>query len=87
MSVYTVGYDFAPGDKLYVLDGASVKSGTCIQVSIDIAQDSTLESVDNVQYLTLLDCDMGTIFSFPTNTFATITAALNALTAKLAQSC
>lgn len=64
MSTYTIGYNFKPGDTVWVVlkDSQAVKKGTCLQVNIKIYQQyggPTLSPIpvinECVNYLVLLD--------------------------------
>lgn len=90
MSTYNIGYNFKPGETVWVVlkQSQSVKKGTCLQVNIKIYQQyggPTLSPVpiivESVKYLVLLDenkCN-GTVEIEDSYIFSTIEDALAAL--------
>lgn len=87
MAAYSIEYNFNPDDRAWVLDGNAVKVVTCLQVTIVIADDTDGNISNTINYLSLVDCDGGTIVSTDDNTFSTSIDAFAALSAKLALPC
>ena len=87
MATYNVGYDFNPNDVVYILDGTDIEKATCLQVTIKISSGSNNAIQTSIEYLSLLDCNKGTVVSTPDNTYATAEEAFAAYLIKIALPC
>lgn len=81
MSAYTVSYKLQSNDIAWVLDGNSVKKGTCLQTIINVVPDSPSTVVTNISYIILLECNAGTLVVVDANVYLTLDEAIAALQA------
>ena len=76
---YTVTYKLQSNDVAWILDGNSVKKGTCLQTNIDIIPLSPTTTATNITYVILLECNAGTITVPDANVYLTLEDAIIAL--------
>jgi len=84
MATYTTGYNFNPGDKVWILDGQSIKEGTCLQTDITLVNDSANNLVETIEYLVLLNCNQGTMLVLDDQAYPSLINAVTALEAYMA---
>jgi hypothetical protein len=77
--MYSIPYSFNPNDVMWVLDGNTVKKGSCMQVEIKVNPAGSNSFVVVISYIVLLDCNGGTITISDSNAFQSLEDAILAL--------
>lgn len=77
--MYTLNYDFNPGDTIYVQLNNTIQEGTCMQANIQLINNSANTLTTTITYLVLLKCESGTISVDSSNAYSTLSDALTAL--------
>jgi hypothetical protein len=81
---YTVTYKLQTNDVAWILDGNSVKKGTCLQTIINVVPITPNTVATNISYLILLECNAGTATVLDANVYLTLEDAITALQSNMA---